>query len=151
MPLYNPPTAASNFVDWTSFTPTGSWSTNTSYSGMYKRVGDTLFCRVVILLTGAPTSASLTVNLPSGLSIDTTKIVNPTAAFPNLGSGAALDAATAVYPLTVHYSTASAVAVYAANASGTYTSIVGASQAVPFTFGNGDAVELNYIVPISGW
>ena len=137
---------------WTSFTPTGSWNTNVTYSGMQRRVGDTLQCRVVILVSGgAPNSVSLTVNLPSGLTIDTTKLINPTVAFANMGGGAALDASTAVYPLAVQYSSTSAVGVYAANAASTYTNLVGASQAIPFAFNTGDAVEINYVVPISGW
>src|SRR5690606_15921129 len=47
---------------------TGSWTTNTTYTGKYWRKGDRLVADVTVTLGGAPDSASLTVDLPSGLS-----------------------------------------------------------------------------------
>jgi hypothetical protein len=59
--------------DWVSFTPTGSWSTNTTYTGRYRRVGDSIDIRYFIALSGTPTAASLSVNMPTGFTIDSTK------------------------------------------------------------------------------
>jgi len=59
--------------DWVSFTPTGSWSTATTYTGRYRRVGDSIDIRYFIAISGTPTAASLSVNMPTGLTIDSTK------------------------------------------------------------------------------
>ena len=63
-------------TDWVSFTPTGSWTTNTTYTGQWRRNGDSIDLRYALALTGAPTSASLTLNLPTALTVDTNKVLN---------------------------------------------------------------------------
>jgi hypothetical protein len=40
---------------WIDYTPTGSWTSNTTYSGQYRRVGDTLEAEVTVDLSGALT------------------------------------------------------------------------------------------------
>ena len=61
-------------TDWVSYTPTGSWTTNTTYTGKWRRVGDSIQVQAKITLSGAPNAATqLQIGIPSGLTIDTTK------------------------------------------------------------------------------
>lgn len=146
------PTWDTGITDWVSWTPTGSWSTNSTYTGMWRRVGDTLEAQVLISLAGAPNSTTLTVSLSAlGLTIDTAKLLSTTNFYINLGEGTALDAGSALFPLTVQYTSTTSVAVFAPNSTGTYNSLVGVDQAVPITFGNTDGVEIKFSVPIVGW
>lgn len=138
--------------DWTAFTPTGSWVSNATYTGYWKRSGDSMLCRVKIALTGAPTATTLTVNLPSGYSIDTAKL--PTAIAdetPILGFALARDNATNSYAGEVQYSSTTAVIPTRFSTSGANTSLASISATTPFTWGSGDAVYLDFSVPISGW
>lgn len=136
-------------TDWTSFTPTGSWSTNTTYTGFWKREGDTAKVSVQVYLSGAPTSATLTVNLPSGLTMDVNKLLSNTTQHLNLGTVRILDSGTAYYRLgAVAYSSTTAVEIFAYATAGTDTSV---SQAAPITFANGDRIWIELSVPIVGW
>ncbi len=136
---------------WTAFTPTGSWSANTTYTGFWKRVGDAVAIQVQVATTGAPTSAPLTVNNPTGITTDTAKLVATTSGF-TLGSSTAFDSGTTRYPGVVVYSSSSAVALYyiqgAASAPCTQNTI---QQNDPFAFGSGDVVNMAYEIPVSGW
>ena len=60
--------------NWKAFTPTGSWTTNTTYAGHYRIVGDTMSITCKVSLSGAPDASNLTINLPSGWAVDTNKI-----------------------------------------------------------------------------
>ncbi len=137
--------------DWTSFTPTGAWVSNTTYTGFWKRVGDSAQIYVKVLCSGAPTSAALTVNLPSGLTIDATKFTETNSNRELTGSsGTASDTGVNVYKAMVGYnSTTSVVLTYIATGN---SGIIGQiTQAAPFTFGSTDYVEFSYQVPIVGW
>lgn len=135
-------------TDWVSWTPTGSWSANTTYTGFKRRVGDNAEYRVKVATSGAPTSASLTINLPSSEVIDTAKLVDSAANLGDIGNGSVSDSGTA-YKAFVAYSSTTAVAVrYQSNASGASSAV---TQAAPFTFGASDYVEVTFRVPITGW
>ncbi len=135
--------------EWKTFTPTGSWTTNTSYTGRYRRVGDSMRVTVTVSTSGAPTATSLLVNIPSGFNIDTTKLASTTGGQQNLGGGVANDAGTRSYPLTVYYNSATSVGITSAETTGEASSAV--TEDSPFTFGSGDAVSINFIVPIAEW
>lgn len=137
---------------WTSFTPTGSWSTNTTYTGFWRRVGEDMEVKTLVSISGTPTSASLTVNLPTGYTIDTAKLVSTNSNAVHDGSSCSiLDNGSASYSCHVFYSSTSAVAIVINNVSSTYPSIADVTQAVPMTFASGDFVRLSYRVPITGW
>lgn len=136
-------------TEWTTFTPTGAWSANTTYTGLWRRVGDSMQVQAVVSTSGAPTSASLTVNIPSGYTIDTTKLAS-TAQNDTLGIAEARDdSGSAVYPGNVRYSSTTAVAILSGVAAD--PRITAVTQASPFTFANLDAVKLEFTVPIVGW
>ena len=63
------------FTSWTDYTPTGSWSTNTTYTGKWRRVGDEMEIQVKVATTGTCTDAVLSVDIPSGYTIDANKLV----------------------------------------------------------------------------
>lgn len=142
-----------NTTNWAAFTPTGSWSTNTTYAGMWRKVGDTLEVQTKLALAGAPTSASLTVNIPTSIcpSIDTAKVTNTVSGASSLGSGVAYDTGSTFYPLQLTYSSTTALNVVVGIASSTYLLNNSVTQAVPITFGNTDIIDVNYRVPCTGW
>jgi hypothetical protein len=129
-------------TDWTSYTPTGTWTTNTTYVGKWRRVGDSMQVTANIALTGAPTG-SFTVNLPSGYTIDTTKISNTSyqslgVVYATSGAGTSNRTGTAIYGSTT------SLRVVTDNGA-TW------SATAPGTFGNSDFVTVNAIFPILGW
>lgn len=137
--------------DWVAYTPTGSWTANTTYTGFKRRVGGNAEYKVKIALAGAPTSANLSINQPSGETIDTTKVLD-TANDYTYGVWNVLDAATANYTGVISYNNTTSVNLRAIGTAGTYTNDVGAvTQAVPITFGDSDAITMVYSVPILGW
>lgn len=144
-------------TDWTAWTPTGSWSTNTTYTGLKRRVGDTMEYQVKIALAGAPTSATLTVNLPSGETMDTAKLATTAVGSePNIlpNSTAQIgDNLNQAYSGSVYYVSATSVGVSTHNTGGTYAVQGGSTkvtQAVPVTFGSGDVIQLGFAVPLVG-
>lgn len=137
-------------TDWASFTPTGSWTTNSTYTGYWKRVGDTLFVQGKIALTGAPTATQLQINIPFGLSIDTAKIDAATAN-RTLGMWSGDDAGIAGYTGVIQYNSATKVDCNSSNASGTYLTGAGVTATIPATWGSGDSIDFSFSVPIVGW
>jgi hypothetical protein len=133
---------------WKAFTPTGSWSANTTYTGFYREVGEDVEINVNIALAGAPTSAALTVNMPTGFTINSSKMATTTSA-AILGLVSIYDAAPATYEGRILYSSTSAVAVVVEKSDGTYGAYVAVTEAVPQTFANGDKVQLSYKVPVN--
>ena len=141
-------------TDWVSFTPTGSWTTNTTYTGQWRRVGDSMEVRTHLALAGAPTTATLTVNLPSGYTIDSTKIDSSTALFTQLGTGRTLSAGNG-YALMVLFNSTTSVTPrgFITNTGANPVQVPGEAitQAIPSTYTSGDFVDLVFSVPIVGW
>ncbi len=132
-----------------TWTPTGAWSTNSTYTGQWKRIGDQMTAWVHIALAGAPTAASLTINLPAGYTIDTTKLAAVHAGIaPAIGIGSGLSAGTAK-SFSVQYNSTTTVSVnYDSSITATITAVNATS---PATFANGDYVDVTFTVPIAGW
>lgn len=138
--------------DWTSFTPTGSWVANTTYTGRWRRVGDSVEVQAYLALSGAPTAANLTVNLPSGLVIDTTKVLSTAVNVDQVfGHGLTNDTGVGNYQVNAHYNNTTSVSLYILNAAGTYAADNIITNTVPFTYGAGDSVQVIFRVPIAGW
>lgn len=126
-----------NYItNWQAFTPTSTWSTNATHTGQYTQIADTLFCIVKVACTGAVTAAALVLNLPSGFTIDTTKLVATVNG--EVGVATISDTGTLVYDACVTYATSTTVnVVYAtSNIVTGVISRVAVTQAAPFTFGN---------------
>ena len=137
-------------TDWQSFTPTGSWTTNTTYTGKWRRVGDSKEYVYDLALAGAPTATFLALNLPNGDSIDTAKMSNALAGVSHItaSGGKAFDGAAAVHNLVGIYGTATQVRVgYESTATGQLANV---TQTAPFTFNSGDTLQFSFTVPIQG-
>jgi len=133
---------------WTSFTPTGSWVTNTTYTGLYRKVGQNYEYDILITTSGAPTSTVLTVTLNA--TIDTSKMTSTSNFIFSLGLASIVDAGTQYYAGTVAYGSSTTVRVFVTKTDGTYAIPASVDQAVPFTFGSTDFVHLKFSVPIVG-
>jgi len=133
-------------TDWVSFTPTGGFSTNSTYTGKYRRVGDNLEVSAKIAFSGAPNSTDCTFNLPSGLSIDSNKVLSTTPQSANFGTGNIFDTSAGFnYVAQVTYHSSTAIRLRGGNGSSNV------SDTSPITFANGDTIEVIFRVPISGW
>lgn len=71
-------------TDWLNYIPIGSWG-NTTYRGRWRRVGSALEAYIGAKLTNSPSGGnpSLTINLPPGLTIDTSIL---TSSYPDANS-----------------------------------------------------------------
>lgn len=81
--------------DWISAAVTGSYTTNTTYTCLWKRSGQDILLDILISFSGTPTpSVAASVNLPSNLT---------TAPFfsPNIGVGSFLDQPNTYYGLEI--------------------------------------------------
>lgn len=139
-------------TDWVDYTPTGTWNTNVTYNGKWRRVGDSMEIRARVLCSGAPNAVGLGINLPSGYSIDTNKLASVLAGGTPLGYGQAVDVGSASYPVSLlYFGSTTTLGVYDGVASGTYLVNTNVSNTAPFTFGATDFVEVISVVPIQGW
>lgn len=125
---------------WTSFTPTGGWTTNTTYAGFWRRTGDSMELFVYITLAGAPNSATLTINPPLSLSPDTAKMTTNTA----VGEIKYLDSGTNIGTGVVVYSGANFEAYHHGAGSAW-------NATVPITWAVNDHIALHWTIPITGW
>lgn len=139
-------------TNWVSYTPTGTW-TGVTYTGKWRRVGDTLQAKVGITMAGAPSGGgTLYVTIPSGLTIDTTKQAGSNGATTAnvFGTGKTFNGASTVTNLSVSYGTTGAnVAVVYENNSAAALGAV--TTTTPFTYASGMTVDIEFMVPISGW
>lgn len=131
-----------------------TWVTNATHVGKYWRTNDGfLEADVTISLTGAPTAASLILNLPSSLSIDSDR-QSTIGSSAIVGSGIVLDSGSTLYKLAAKYETANSVRLMVApdTGSGFIRDMVNSiDSTTPMTFANADTVTVKYRVPIVGW
>ena len=137
----------------TPFTPTGSWTSNSTYTGVWWRAGDRYHFRVRVALSGAPNATSLTINyLTGGLSVDTAKMLGTTTNGAVPFAKCNIRAAGGGYEGEAYYNGTS-LAPVSINSASTYAAITNTSATIPATFASGDSVECASIdgVPIVGW
>jgi hypothetical protein len=138
--------------EWESWTPTGDWIANTTYAGRRRRVGGSEEYDVTVTLSGAPTTATLTLDLPSGRTIDTTKLSGTTGGVTRLGRAVVWDNGTATYAAQIAYNSTTDVTVRLMDdASGSNHGDSNVSESYPFTFASGDVIHANFTVPIAEW
>lgn len=134
-------------TDWQSYTPS-TGATNTTYNGKWRRVGDTMEVTVGFAFTGAPSTWG-SVHIPTGYTIDTSKMGGFTQYGSNIGEGMVYDTAGQAQPFHVTYfSTTQVLFVYEAPTSNQITSC---SNTAPYTLGNTDIAQVRFYVPIVGW
>jgi hypothetical protein len=140
-----------NTTEWEDYTPTGAWTSNTTYSGKWRRIGEEMEVRFRILCTGSPNAATASVSIPSGYTIDSNKLSSNTTNNP-LGI-ADTNSGTYGYQLRVGYLNGTTVRflTFDNNTGGNFDIENPLSNSSPFSYGSGDYIEGFFSVPIVGW
>ncbi len=144
----------SSSTEWISYTPTGSWVANSTYTGKWRRNGGDLEAQVYISLSGAPTATSLTIELPTGLTIDTSSLASAGAAFiEHVDSSVQINSGGGYAPGILRYSDTNTLGVgyFASTSADSAASIIAVSSTGPAVFASGDKISIYYKVPIVGW
>ena len=143
---------------WTSFTPTGAFTTNTTYTGFWRRNRDSIDIRVMLSFSGATNATTnATFNLVSGLTIDTAKIMSTTDTLMSFNStGKYLDSGVSFNEIYAAYLSTTSFRIntnISASAGSTDTNTaVGTNSNLPAIPASGDLLEVEvYGVPITGW
>lgn len=141
---------------WTSWTPTGAFNTNSTYTGKWKREGKNVRMWARVAFSGTPNSAvAYTINLPSGIAVDTADMpsaVNQYNAFD--GRAIVIDASINGWKANVNYnsSTSSVLVARSVTIAGANISDVNAvTYNDPVTLGNGDSIEALWTMPAANW
>lgn len=136
---------------WVSFTGAGSWSTNTTYTCLWRRDADSAEIQYSVNTTGAPNATSLTLDVMPGVTIDTTKNATNDFAMPlGLGGTIVNDSSSTGYDGPVGYASTTSVRPYVRQ-SGNPTRITPIDNTTPIIFGSGDYVNVRFKVPITNW
>jgi hypothetical protein len=144
--------AGAAISDDVAVTPTGTWISNSTYTGFLKRVGDRAKIKMKVALSGAPTSATLTFNLPSGVVIDTTKLLTANGNNYLLGKSQVYDSSSGLtYQGRIRYSSTTVIQPVDFSVSGAQVDTASITQAAPVTFATGDYVEIEAEFPVVGW
>jgi hypothetical protein len=134
--------------DWTSYTPTisnlGAGSTS-ALTGYYRRVGDSIEMRVAFVKDATPGSGSsqVSISLPPGLSIDSTKVDLNNAVRSTMGSAEfSTTTYTALGPVVYISPTTTAISI---GKAGTAAAYLGSD------FVASAALNVNALIPITGF
>jgi hypothetical protein len=136
-------------TDWVSYTPTINWTAGVGFGifGRYRRVGDSLHAQVYIPISGAVTAAQLYVSIPTGFTIDSTKLAGPIGlnqTNPN-GTWTAIRTGVAIYNGVVAAITSTQVWL-TVNGNGNVL-----TNTIPATWANNDYISCEFFVPVTGW
>jgi len=139
-------------TDWVAYTPTGTWTTNTTYTGLWKRVGDTLEVDGYVALSGAPDATLLYIDLPFGWVIDTSKLGNDDTS-KSIGTASIEDTGSRFEEALVNYYNTTRVGIVYQKPSTTLyvTTSNAVTNLLPHVFANSDKIHFRYSVPIVGW
>lgn len=136
-------------MPWQTFTPTGTWVTNATWSGTFKKVGDQLYVRSFVSVATGGVTGSYTQNTPNSLTIDTAKLLITSNNVFAIGGVGTARAAAVNYFLTAGYSSSTAVRAGFYNDDAALGLIpAGLSATAPDVFANTDFVYLEYSVPV---
>jgi hypothetical protein len=135
-------------TDWVAYTPTVTNATVDNEYCFWRRVGDTIEVKGNFAMNGvSPVSGSITVDLPDGVNLDTTKMTR------NADSGF-LGLATALDINGVGYHTGQVQQNGTSTTSVAFTGDDGAlswNATVPFTFADNDEINFWFSAPITEW
>lgn len=141
-------------TDAESFSPVSNLSTNIQEQNGYQwRVGDRLHVQAYLEFNGSNTEGFVHPSLPSGLSIDTSKIAskngtNNALGLTEIGTWKFHDSsADTTYTGVVTYNESSSVIGLYNNAS----NLISTSGNEPVTIADNDEFTWQFTVPISGW
>lgn len=136
--------------NWIAYTPTiSAWSTNTTTTGFWRRVGDSIEVQFLISLSGAPTGNLSTVTLPTGLTASSSKMIAPSTSFYFPFPMTMRDNGAGTYHGICYPNAASnLVSVYYLDAAVQGGQI---NATAPFTWASGDTIAATLRTPITGW
>ena len=134
-------------TDWTTFTPTGAFASNVTYTGRWRRVGDSMEVEASLAFSGTTTASGFSLNMPSGFSIDSSKLSSTTSRVAALGSAMSRDAGVANYVMGVYYQSVTSVEVWYDGS----TNLGQVNNTTPYTFNSGDFLSIHFVAPITGW
>lgn len=138
--------------DWEDFTPTGTWTTNVTYSGKYRRIGDSLEADIFININGQPDNITLQIDVPLSLSINVNKLASEGAGGSTIKVGDAryLDAGLAQAMGQVGFIDANTLRPILERVIGN-NDTTNVTRTLPHTWASGDAIHLQIKIPIAGW
>lgn len=134
---------------WLSFTPSGSWNTNTSYTGFMRREQDSLRVQIKMALSNAPNATTLTMNIPAGLTVDTTKVVSQGSAPSPLGNMTILFSGTNTFTGMVIFNSSSLVTPVFIDDAVTGTAFGSINATSPHTWAANDTLSMEFLIPIT--
>lgn len=127
---------------------TSTHVTNTTTTALYKRMGDTGIFSFLNVYSGVPNSTTLNFHLPSGLTVDTSKLASGTSYTNTVGTFMGSDDGSTGpwYGGVVQYE--NGTSNFLARVEGTQTPV---RQDAPYTIGSGDYYNFIVTVPILEW
>ncbi len=135
--------------EWKSYTTTLSWTSGVgSYAAKSRRVGDSEEMFIYVPITGTPTTAIFTFTPPTTCVVDTAKLAAGTITnLEPLGTATLFDTSTSTrYLGGVTMGLASSTLRVITDVSTSHV-----TQAVPFTWANGDFLEIHATAPCVGY
>lgn len=139
---------------WQSYTPTGDYSSNATYTGFWRRLGDTAEYHVNIAFSNMSDSVAFTLDQPTGHTIDTAKMPYTTAKHGVLGIINWYDGSTNSFFGNVVYSSTTEVkarGLLLYDIEDHYWREASNATYVPLVMSSGRSIQIRYSVPISGW
>lgn len=133
--------SAPSLTAWVAYTPTISDSTNMNVrQGFWRRIGDSMELRVGLEWNGAGAGTTLTVALPSGVTMDTAKL--PINTVLSLGNGQWYDASANRKIIAVRYNSTTTLS---------FDASAGSSSLNGTDFADQDDLTFQILIPITGW
>ena len=150
------------FTDWTAWTPTGTYSTNTTYTGKWRRVGPDMEVQIQMDFAGSPGVDECLIDaIPSGYSVDEASLVSKYGStdMAMLSSNGnfkkSTDGSTLGGPQVVtFYDGANKIKLWTLATDATtfsYYYQVSSTSNYPTSFASGDFIVVTYKIPITGW
>jgi hypothetical protein len=137
-----------------ALTTVGSFTTNTTYTGLYWREKEFLIGDVKAVFSGAPNAANFTISPPGSLEADTSKVNNSFRNFWRESQCNVIDATNVVYFGRMEYQNETTFRGTVLDEISGATRYIGfdvVEEDVPITLANTDIIHCKYKVAIDGW
>jgi hypothetical protein len=138
-------------TDWIDFTPTGSFTTNSTYTGKWRRIGDSVELEMNITLSGAPNSTTLEFHVPSFAPVDESKTTGSFRGY-HRGLVTVYDVSGGdIYQGTAILQTATTIRPQIYIDISTHEQQDNIDQVSPVTLANADEITVHITYPVQGW
>lgn len=135
-------------TDWVSYTPTVTNTTNATATGFYRKVGDSIEVTATVTWSGSGTNTNNpSISIPSGMTIDGSKISTATISMVTVGTSGFLNSGNSTYPGLTTYASPTTIAIGTLGSGGN-NDLSSVLISIPKS---GDAAYANFKVPIQGW